>query len=203
MTTKNIIDKIITDIYLSIKMEVGGLDIGKCSIQIDGKAFFDFPIGPEDESLETNISGDAESIFKDLSDVRVYHVNKEGKNVGEIARNFKKQQDSLAGKLRKLLFGKELLMPKEYAPYKVEFQENRLKHIKDKKIVDFIWYPEDTEKGLLLLENGYLITETLCAPHGTGLAGLNIFDNIDLLVSQRGGDYLKLSDYEQEAADTR
>ncbi len=194
MTTKDIIGNLITDIRLSVKMDVGGLDIGECFIEIEGETFFSFPFGPEDKNLETNVSADAESIFNDMSNIPVYLVNKAGKSIGEIAAKFKKQQNSFTGKLRKVFFGKELSSPIEYKPYKVEFRENKLKHIKDKRIVDFVWYTDDTEKGFLLLENGYLLTETLCAPNGTGLVGLNIFDNIIELSSERGKDYLKLSD---------
>ena len=197
MTTKNIIGKVITNIYQSIKMEFGGLDFGKCFIEIDSIILFDFPFGPEDDKIETIVPEDAESVFEDLSDIPIYHVNKEGKTIREIADKYKKQQSSFAGKLWNLFFDSEFLLLKEYKTYKVEFQRNKLKHIKNKKIIDFIWYAEEIEKGFLLLENGYIITETLCSPNGTGQAGLNIFDNIDELISRRGQHFLKLSEYKQ------
>lgn len=197
MTTKNLIGKVITNIYQSIKMEYGGLDFGKCFIEIDSIIFFDMPFGPEDDELETIVSADAESIFEDLSDIPFYHVNKEGKTIREIADKYKKQQSSFAGKLWNLFFDSEFLLLKEFKTYKVEFHQNKLKHIKNKKIIDFFWYDEEIEKGFLLLENGYIITETLCSPNGTGQAGLNIYDNIDELISIRGEDFLKLSDYQK------
>ena len=69
-----------------------------------------------------------------------------------------------------VLFGQNIAI-KDYQPYKVDYRENKLKHIKDRKIIDFLWYDDESEKGFILLDNGYLITETNFAPHGTGLAG--------------------------------
>jgi hypothetical protein len=46
----------------------------------------------------------------------------------------------------------------------------------------------------LLLDNGYLISETTVAPNGTGLASLNYFENLENLAERRGDEYLKLTD---------
>lgn len=197
MTTKDILGKVITDIYVSIDMEVGGLDTGECFIKLDNNTFINFPFGDDSELLEIKPPSDATSIFQDLSDIPVYQVNKEGKTIEEVAENFKRKQNSLIYKFRKLFVGDKGSTLTEYKPYKVEFRENKLKHLKDKKIIDFIWFSDDTEKGLLLLENGYLMTETLVAPHGTGLAGLNVFENLEELASRRSDDYLKLTEIER------
>jgi hypothetical protein len=82
----------------------------------------------------------------------------------------------------------------DYQAYEVEYRENKLKNLKDRKIIDFLWYADDSEKGLILLDNGYIITETTIAPHGTGLAGLNFYENINDLILSKGNDYSKLTD---------
>lgn len=71
--------------------------------------------------------------------------------------------------------------------------ENKLKYIQNKKIKDFLWYEDDSEKGFIELENGYIITETTMSPSGTGLAGLNYFVSIDDLEKRKGNDYKRIT----------
>lgn len=194
MTTKDLIGKTITDIKVLMDIELGGLDTAQCYVQLNGQFFVGIPFDETSEDLEITVPSNAKSILKDLSPIPVYHVNKEERSIGEIAERFKRQKASFRYKLSKFLFGKELLMPKEYEPYKVEYRENILVHVKDKKIIDFVWCRNDTDKGMLLLENGYLISETLCAPHGTGAAGLNVICGLDNLASGKDAHYLKLSE---------
>lgn len=193
MLLKDTIGKTITNIFCLVDLEVGGLDNGECFIELDNKTIIGIPFDPTDDDLTKSLDKKANSIFADLSDIPVHHINKERKTVGEVVASHKKRQASIFYKIQSALFG-ESDIPKEYKPYKVEYRENKLKYLKDRKIIDFIWYPDDTDKGFFLLDNNYLISETSTAPHGTGLAGLNYFESLSSLIDKRGVDYLKLTD---------
>lgn len=193
MQPKELIGKTITDIYEVQTVEIGGLDSSECFIRLDNDFLIDIPFDGRQDLQTKTLAKNAVSLFADLSDLSVYHVNKDNKIVGEIADNYQRKKRKLANKLRKFLFGKDIEI-NDYKPYKVEYKENKLKNIKDRKIIDFIWYSDDTEKGFLLLDNGYLITETTVAPHGTGLAGLNYFESLTDLTNRSGTGYLKLTD---------
>jgi hypothetical protein len=193
MQTEEIIGKTVTNIYLLVTMEVGGLDRAECFIELDNKYIIDIPYAHSDDIWLKELNKDAVSLFADLRDYPIYLVNKDNKTVAEIAENYQRQRRNIFNILRKYLFGQDIVI-KDYQPYKVEYRENKLKQIKDRKIVDFIWYDEDNDKGLFLLDNGYLITETTVAPQGTGLAGLNYFESLENLTERRGNEYLKLTD---------
>ncbi|MEY5050014.1 MAG: hypothetical protein RLZZ175_3373 [Bacteroidota bacterium] len=66
--------------------------------------------------------------------------------------------------------------------------------MKNRKIVNLLCYSDEAEKGFLLLDNGYIFTETIVAPHGTGKAGINIFESINELTSLKGNDFTKLTE---------
>ncbi|HRP01524.1 MAG TPA: hypothetical protein PLE30_02640 [Candidatus Kapabacteria bacterium] len=193
MQTGEIIGKTVTNIYSLLKMEVGGLDTCECFIELDNKYIIDIPLCHNDDIWLKELNKEAVSLFADLSDYPIYYVNKNNKTVGEIADSYQRQRQNIFNRLRKFLFGQDIVI-KDYQPYKVDYRENKLKHIKNRKIVDFIWYADDTDKGLLLLDNGYLISEITVAPYGTGLAGLNYFESLENLIERRGNEYLKLTD---------
>jgi len=193
MQTEEIIGKTVTNIYSLVTMEVGGLDRAECFIELDNKYIIDIPYAHSDDIWLKELNKDAVSLFADLRDYPIYLVNKDNKTVAEIAENYQRQRRNIFNILRKYLFGQDIVI-KDYQAYKVEYRENKLKQIKDRKIVDFIWYDEDNDKGLFLLDNGYLITETTVAPQGTGLAGLNYFESLENLTESRGDKYLKLTD---------
>ena len=193
MQTEEIIGKTVTNIYSLVTMEVGGLDRAECFIELDNKYFIDIPYAHSDDIWLKELNKDAVSLFADLRDYPIYLVNKDNKTVAEIAENYQRQRRNIFNILRKYLFGQDIVI-KDYQAYKVEYRENKLKQIKDRKIVDFIWYDEDNDKGLFLLDNGYLVTETTVAPQGTGLAGLNYFESLENLTERRGNEYLKLTD---------
>lgn len=193
MQIEEIIGTTVTNIYSLVKMEVGGLDTGECFVELDNKTIVDIPFGFSDDIWIKELDKNALSLFADLSDYPVYHVNKDGKTVGEIAANYQRQKRTIFNRLRKALLGHDIAI-KDYQPYKVEYRENKLKNLKARKIVDFLWYADDSEKGLILLDNGYIITETTIAPHGTGLAGLNLYESINDLINAKGNDYSKLTD---------
>ena len=193
MLTGEIIGKTITNIYSLEKMEVGGLDNGECFIELENKIIIDIPYGFSDEIWIKVLDKDAVSLFADLSDYSVNHVNKDNKTIIEIADNYQLQRRTIFNRLSKILFGRDIAI-KDYQPYKIDYIENKLKYIKDRKIVDFIWYADESEKGFILFDNGYLITDTAVAPHGTGNAGLNIYESINDLTNAKGNDYFKLTD---------
>ncbi len=193
MQTEEIIGKTVTNIYSLVTAEVGCLDTVECFIELDNTYFIDIPFGNSDNIWLKELNKDAISLFADLSDYPVYHLNKDKKKVDEIADNYQRQRQNILNRLRKFLFGQDIVI-KDYQPYDVEYKENKLKHIKDRKVVDFIWYADDSDKGFFLLDNGYLISETTVAPHGTGLAGLNYFESLENLADRRGNLYLKLTD---------
>jgi len=193
MRIEEIIGKTITNIYTLVTREGGGLDTGECFIELDNKYLIDIPYSFSDKIWLKELNKEAVSLFKDLSDYPVYYVNKGNKTIAEIVKNYQQKRSKIFYRLGEFLFGKGNLI-KEYQPYKVDYRENPLKHIKERKIVDFIWFTDDYDKGLFLLDNGYLISETIVAPYGTGLAGLNYFNSIKNLIERRGDKYLKLSD---------
>ena len=193
MKTEEIIGKTITNIYSLVKMEVGGLDTGECFIELNNKFIIDIPFGKSEDIWLKELNKKAKGLFDDLADYPVYHVNKDNRTIRAVSENHLQQRQSIFSKLRNVFYGKHNAI-KEYQPYKTDYRENKLKHIKDRIIVDFIWYAEDCDKGLFLLDNGYLITETVVAPHGTGLTGLNYFENLESLIERRGYEYSKLSD---------
>ncbi|MBK6481936.1 MAG: hypothetical protein KBF32_06215 [Chitinophagales bacterium] len=193
MLTGEIIGKTITNIYSFEKMEVGGLDKGECFIELENKIIIDIPYGFSDYIWIKELDKDAVSLFADLSDYSVNHVNKDNKTIIEIADNYQLQRRTIFNRLSKILFGRDIAI-KDYQPYKIDYIENKLKYIKDRKIVDFIWYADESEKGFILFDNGYLITDTAVAPHGTGNAGLNIYESINDLTNAKGNDYFKLTD---------
>jgi len=193
MQTEEIIGTTVTNIYSKVNMEVGGLDTAECFVELDNNTIIDIPFGFSEHIWIKDLVKDAISLFSDLSNYPVYHVNKDNKTIGEIADNYQRQKQTIFSRLRKVLFGHDIAI-KDYHPYKVDFIENKLKNIKDRKIVDFIWYVDDSEKGLILLDNGYLITETIVANHGTGLAGLNLFESINDLTNAKGKEYSRFTD---------
>ena len=193
MLTVEIIGMRVTNIYSLEKMEVDGLDNGECFIELDSKIIIDIPYGFNDDIWIKELDKDAVSLFADLFDYPVNHVNKANKTIGEIVDNFQQQRRILFNRLRKILFGQDISI-KDYQPYKVDFRENKLKNIKDRKIVDFIWYADESEKGFILFDNGYLVTDTAVAPHGTGNAGLNIYRSINELTNAKGNNYSKITD---------
>lgn len=193
MLIEDTIGKTVTNIYSLVEFEVGGLDKGECFVELDSKFIIDIPFDTADSVSIKHLDKNAVSLFADLSDYPVYHVNKDRKTVGEIAEQYQRQNRNIFNKIKNVLLGQNTAI-KAYQPYKVEYRENKLKYIKGRQIVDFIYYPHSSDKGLFLLDNGYLITETTVAPHGTGLAGLNYYVSITELTNSRGKDYLKITD---------
>lgn len=197
MQAREIIGKTITDIYIRFEYEPDGLDRAACYLEIDNSFFVTIPYSDEDEILIEKPDNDTESLFQDKYLLETtYHVNKEKKSIEEIAD--KKREEKRAffrqiGKHLGTMIGHETV-PKEYRPHKTETVRSKVWEVKGAKIIDFIWEPSEAPyiKGLFLLSNGFLITETTTAPSGTGMAGLNYFENIGMLATSGRYDYAEL-----------
>lgn len=191
MLIEDIFGKTITNIYATFGIDQGWLDTADCFIELDNKLIIGFPYGFDKNVWVREIDKESVSLFKNLEDYPVYHVNKERKSIEEIAKSYQKRKNNILYKIRNALFGKELEI-KEYQPYLIEYKENKVKYIQNSKIVDFLWYDDDSIKGLFLLENGYIISETQMSPSGTGMAGLNYYESLDELSASKGDDFKSL-----------
>lgn len=192
MRIEELVGKIITNIYSIINLEQGGLDKGECFIELDNTIIIDIPWGNSEEVYSKDLTPAAKSLFEDLSDIPLYYVNKDNKSIETIASHYKLQKRSLLGKIKRLF--RQKLTIKDYLPYKIEYQENKLKYIQNRKIVDFLWYEDEIEKGFIELDNGFIITEITIAHNGTGLAGLHYYKDYNSLVEQKGNNILRLKD---------
>ena len=74
------------------------------------------------------------------------------------------------------------------------FPNNDSTLIIGRQIADFLWYEDADYGGYFLLDNGSLITETRMSPRGTGLAGLNFYDNLKELMEEKGNDIKTLKE---------
>ena len=191
MNTTEIIGRTITDIFVWSKMEVGGLDEAEVSIQLDNGKLIGIPWDFESENIEKELRTDSESLFSDLSDIPVHSVNPEGKTIQEVLDAKKKRESSFLGRLKKAV-GLGEGIPKEYKVYKTEYRENKLKFLKNQEIIDFLMFEDSDSVGFIELENGYIITETIISPHGTGMAGLNYYESLQDFEESCGNEYKRM-----------
>mgnify|MGYP007079438455 CR=1 FL=1 len=116
----------------------------------------------------------------------------EDKTWKDVREDVKRNQNStLFGRLKYQL-GIHNGIPKKYTSKSTEIVDNEMKKFQNLKIVDFIMFEDYDSVGFLELENGNIITETLTAPHGTGMAGLNIFENLKDFEESCGTEYKRL-----------
>lgn len=191
MNTQEIIGRTISDIFVWSKMEVGGLDEVEVSIQLDNGKVIGIPWDFESERIEKELRKDSESLFSDLSDIPEYYINPEGKSIQEVLDAKKKRESSFFGRIKKAV-GLGEGIPKEYRVYKTEYMKNKLKHLKNQKIKDFLMFDNSDSVGFIELENGYIITETIMAPQGTGMAGLNYYESLESFEESCGTDYKRI-----------
>ena len=192
MNTKDIIGKTITDIFVRSKMEFGGLDEADVFIELENERIIAMPWDFESENREQRPGKDWKSIFSDMSDVPEFHINPERKTIAEILESQKKRASSVLGRIKKALGIPEGISG-AYKPYKIQYKKNRLNHIKNKKIVDFLMFEGADSAVHIELENGYFITETKMSPHGTGMAGLNYFESLSAFEDSCGTNYTRLN----------
>lgn len=121
----------------------------------------------------------ATSILEDVSDIPEYHIDNHGYTVHEVAANYQRRSRQLYYRLRKFFLGLDPPIL-GYSIEKITYHENKCKYLRNRKIIDYIWYPEheEWEAGWFLLENGYLISDICVAPRGVGV-GLQICMNTD------------------------
>lgn len=196
MRLEELLGKTVSNLYTLVKTEVGGLDSATCFVELNDNTVIEIPYGISSTLDVVDLDKNAVSLFRDLSAVPIYHVNKAKLSIGEIVAQNDQKNLSLIQRIKKKIFGYNTLKS-IYKPYKIVYQKNKLKQLKGKKIKDLIWYPDDSEKGIILLENGCLFSETLVAPHGTGLAGINFYEHINELIQRKGGNFKRLS-FEKE-----
>ena len=186
---EELVGKRVTAIYEFVHLESGGMDTGDVVIVLDDGRIIEFPYGGDTDFRLTSIPKRSYNLFETLEPYPVYSVNQEGKSVGEIAQEHAARRKTLLGWIKNIV-GWDLFSSL-YRPYKVVYYENKRKYLREQRIVDFIFYPDDWDRGFFLLENGYLITLIDHSMNGTGLAGLGYYENLESLVERKGPGYLK------------
>lgn len=165
MEIAELIGKRVTDIFQVLDLEVGGLDKGDCYIELDNELVVGIPYALNDDVWIKEVPFEADSVFIDLSDIPIYDV--------------------------KSFLGIKYTKPSH-------FKENKIKYLKDQRIMDFLWFDDEDFKFsnhvYFLLENGYIFTQTLVAPHGLGMAGLNYYYSIAHFEEQVGKKYKRLTE---------
>ena len=185
MQIHEIIGKTITNFYSLLKWNVDGLDIFECFIELDNSYFIDIPCPVIGEVWQKELNPDAQNLFADFSDIQIPHFR----------FNHRPKKSRIFHSLRNIILGHGTAV-EDNTTYteEVEYVENKMKYIKDRQIVDVIWYANNYDaEGYILLDNGYLITATSAAPHGTMSARLYVFENINDLTNIRGSDYFKFT----------
>ena len=201
MLVQELIGKTITNIYQILNYEDGGLDNGECFIELDNHLIIEIPYSFDtikDEVWIKELNQNAVSIFEDLKDYPVYHVNKERKSIKKIVEKYTDKKPTLFEKFKQLIFRQEPITHSkrivEYEPYEIEYVENKLKYLKDGTIKDLITFGGEDEKYFLELNNGYFVTETKFSPNGTGRIGINLYENLDDITSWKGNDFKRVTD---------
>jgi hypothetical protein len=192
MKINELIGKTVTNIFSLVEVNDYGLDIGECFIELDNNFIIEIPFEYTEDIRIKKLNRKAVSVFKNLKDIPFYLVNKDKKSISELTEKYQKQRQSIFNRILRFLFGYEPVL-KDYVPYKTEYKENKLKHIKGRKITDILWYDDESEKSYFLLDNGYLITETTVSPYGLGLAGLNYYESLNDLENEKGNEYFKIT----------
>ena len=198
MNTKELLGERIKDILVWSKMEVGGLDQGQVFIELNSTKTISIPWDFESENIETKPNNKSKSLVLKSSDkIRIESTEfnfTEGKTWKDVREDVKRNQNStLFGRLKYKL-GIKNGIPKKYTSKSTEIVANEMKKFQNLKIVDFIMFEDSDSAGFLELENGKIITETIMAPHGTGMAGLNIYENLKDFEDSCGTEYKRLID---------
>ncbi|WP_046755160.1 hypothetical protein [Kordia jejudonensis] len=196
MNTKELIGTSIKDILLWSKLEVGGIDEAEVFIKLTNDKTVKIPWSSTSENIETKLKSGAQSLIqKAKNKIKIDTIEynfPEGKTWNDIQKEVEEhQKSSLFGRL-KYMIGIKNKIPKEYIIETITYQDNTIKKLENEKIVDFLIFEDADSVGFLELENGNLLSETITAPHGTGMAGLVFFENIQEFESHCGTDYKRL-----------
>ena len=172
-------------------MEVGGLDKAEVAIQLDNGKLIGIPWDFDSENIEKVLRAGSESLFSSLGDIPVYSVNPEGKTIQEVLDVKKKRESSFLCILKNRIgLGDRNL--KAYKVCKTEYRENKFKFLKDQIIIDFLLLEDSDSAGFIELENGYIITENIMSPHGTGMAGLIYYESLQDFEESCGQEYKRI-----------
>lgn len=191
MDVKSLIGRKIKDIFVWSNIEDGGLEEARVYIELYEVGFVSIPWVFDSQNIQSSPKEKSKSIFSEEKNTVIYSVNKENKSINEILALKEKRSKSIIGRLKRLI-GVEEVIPKEYQSYKKDYIEDKVYCIKNQKIVNFFMFDDFDSVGFLELENGYIITETIVAPYGTGMAGLNYFENIKEFEAKNGTGYKRL-----------
>lgn len=191
MKLKELIGRRITNIYGVLESNVGGIDTAECFVELDNTVLVEVPsYDCNHEVFEKDLVQDAISIIPVHTDEMTDEADKAqaaaGKNPLVILY-------SLFRKKVKRSPENNLLVA-EFIPYKEIVAQDKPRYVKDRKIIDFLWYPDKPyHSGFFLLENGCLIGETIACMHGSGKAGLNYFHDIEDLIHSKGDDFRRIT----------
>lgn len=193
MNTKELIGNRIKDILVWSKMEIGGLDEAQVFIELANGKFINIPWSFDSENIEAKPKLNTQSLIKKAKDkIKIDSVEfkiPNNRSLQDIrSEAIENQKKTLFGRL-KYKIGIKNGIPKKYITEKTEFQENKIKKLENQKIVDFLMFENSDSVGFLEFENGNLISETFMSPHGTGMAGLNFYENIKDFENSCGTDY--------------
>ena len=191
MNAQEILGRTITDILVWSKVEVGGLDEAEVFIQLDNGNIIGIPWNIESINIEKQLKKGSKSLFTDLSDIPEYHINPKRESIQEVIDAKKKRESYILDRIKKV-FGMSEGIPNEYKVYKTEYRENKMKYLKNQKIVAFLMFDDSDSAGYIELENAYIITETLISPNGTGMAGLNYFEGLEFFEDSCGTNYKRI-----------
>jgi hypothetical protein len=190
MKLKELIGRKIKDILVWSQMNVGGLDQAKVFIRLDNDKIVCIPWDVDSENLECIPKKGSTSLFRDLRDNICYSVISKRKSKAVLEAQ-KKQELSWIGRLKKTMGFQRSLLNEYEETSQIEVIENKVKYLKDQIITDFLMLKNDSweQGGFLELENGYILTETETAPHGTGMAGFHFYENLQQFEERHRNPY--------------
>lgn len=177
---QEIIGKSVTAVYSVIEAVENDMESARVFIELDHNLTIEIPAAGAAHVAVVSPPENADNLFDNLDDFPVFYLD-ENAPQKTAESNFRKIFRRVGS-----IFFITMGDGSEIGNYKVEWEENKLKHVKGQRINDLLFYPGTDEKAFLLLENGYLVSETARAPKSSGLAGLNIYDSLNDLKTQKG-----------------
>ncbi len=202
MKLKELIGKTITNIYGVAEYNAEGVDTVECFVELDNRTFIEVPsYSNAQEVVEKDLINNAVCIIPQHTDEMVCDLDPEENKVVQSRAGLLTILFSFFRKRGKGDGANSILT--EFIPLKDFILHGKPKYIKNRKIVDFLWYPDKPyHSGFLLLENGCVIGETLACLHGIGRAGLNYYRDLASLEDHKGEGYKRLTEYKEPVLST-